>query len=53
MSDVVTKVEGVKDVNAEDDVKIGKIKVLPNSFVLQVADEVIDENIEALRVLAK
>ena len=41
MSDVVTKNEGIVT------------EVLPNSEVLEVANEIIDENIEALRALAK
>jgi len=41
MSDVVIKNEGIVT------------EVLPNSEVLEVANEIIDENIEALRALAK
>ena len=41
MGDVVIKNEGIVT------------EVLPNSEVLEVANEIIDENIEALRALAK
>ena len=54
MSDVVIKDEGVEGVavaSFENEEIV--TEVLPNSEVLEVANEIIDENIEALRALAK
>ena len=51
MSDATTK-ERTENVVVEND-NTEKSEVLPNYEVLQVATEIIDENIEALRALAK
>ena len=54
MSDVAIKNEGVEGVAVESFENEEIVtEVLPNSEVLEVANEIIDENIEALRALAK
>ena len=54
MSDVAIKDEGVDGVVVESFENQEIVtEVLPNSEVLEVANEIIDENIEALRALAK
>jgi|GEM_PF-5974344 len=49
---VVAKVENTSTIEKNDVLK-GKDTVLSDFIVLNVADEIIEENIEALKALAK